>query len=101
MLKLNVKVDNTKLNARLEKQQAALAKLPKDGLEKFRQLTPIDTGNARERTNLRENNKVILADYAYAKRLDENWSRQTKRQGIIAPFTKWWEQQIKRIGRIK
>ena len=46
-------------------------------------------------------NKQIIANYAYAQRLDDNWSRQTRGQGIVKPFTTWWVTQIKRIAGLK
>lgn len=101
MFKLGVNIDNTQLNRRLKKMETELGDLPKQGLEEFRLLTPIDTGNARESTVLKESNKIIHADYKYAQKLDNNSSKQTRQKGIVAPFTRWWEQQIKRIGRIK
>lgn len=45
--------------------------------------TPIDTGNARSKTRL--NGTEIHADYAYAVRLDNGWSKQFKGQGMTKP----------------
>ena len=99
MISVSVKVDNSVLNARLKKQQLALAKLPQDGLKEFKSLTPIRSGNARTNTDLTAKNEIV-GDYAYAQRLDHGWSRQAPR-GMIKPFTKWWTDQLKRISRIK
>ena len=99
MIKVNVKIDNTKLNSMIKKQRSAYAVLPARGLAQFKILTPIDTGNARANTSLKNNS--IEGDYAYAQRLDKNWSKQTRGKGIVAPFTKWWVQQIKKIARMK
>ena len=46
-------------------------------------ITPKDTGNAKNKTTL--NKDEVHANYAYAKRLDENWSKQTKGKGLIQP----------------
>ena len=97
MIKISVKVDNTALNAKLKRQQRELALLPQQGLTEFTRLTPRKTGNARANTDL-TNNKVIVGDYPYAQRLDQGWSRQAPK-GMIAPFTVWWNKQIKRIFR--
>lgn len=113
MIKVNVKVNNLKLNSMIKKQRTAYAGLPVRGLTEFKRLTPIGQpsswkskppanyipGNARASTSLRGNN--IEGDYAYAQRLDNNWSKQTRGKGIVAPFTKWWIQQIKKIARMK
>ena len=45
--------------------------------------TPIRSGNARINTNLQGN--TVTANYPYAQRLEDNWSPQTRGQGIIAP----------------
>ncbi len=41
----------------------------------FKKNTPIDTGNARKNTK-KEGSDTIFADYAYARRLDQGYSRQ-------------------------
>jgi len=46
-------------------------------------LTPIKSGNARRKTKLVGDQ--VIADYPYAQRLDENWSKQTKNKGLIEP----------------
>lgn len=45
--------------------------------------TPIKTGNARRNTRIQGNS--IKADYPYAQRLEDNYSPQTKGQGIVNP----------------
>ena len=100
MIKVSVNVDNAVLNARIQRQVRALAGLPARGVDEFRRLTPIDTGRARQSTVL-ERQRIIHADYPYAERLDQNWSRQTRGRGILKPFIDWWQRQIKLIARIK
>lgn len=68
---------------------------PEQALEKFKELTPIDTGNARKNTDLK-NKKTILANYPYAKRLNEGWSKQAP-EGMVKPFLKWLRQQSRLI----
>lgn len=46
-------------------------------------ITPKDSGNAKSKTVLKKDE--VHANYAYAKRLDENWSQQTKGKGLIQP----------------
>jgi len=94
---ITVKVDNSKLKARLSSKVAQLDKLPDQGLDKFKSLTPIKSGNARRNTDLKNNNEIV-ADYPYAQRLDRGWSRQAP-VGMILPFKIWWRAQLKRIMR--
>lgn len=64
----------------------------------FRDITPKDTGNARSKTSTKGD--VIKADYAYAGRLDEGYSRQAPK-GMTDPtidkFVKLLEEYIGRI----
>jgi hypothetical protein len=99
MIKVSVKIDKNGFTPAVKKINTALAALPAQGVKEFQALTPEDTGNARRRTQLQ--NKEIVADYPYAQRLDQNWSKQTRGQGIIAPFTRWWQAQLKRIAGLK
>lgn len=74
---------------------AQVQKLPQEAYNHFKSITPIDTGNARSRTSLK-GNKTIEADYPYAKRLDEGWSRQAPR-GMIKPTEEFINKRIKQI----
>jgi hypothetical protein len=94
---ITVKVDTSKVNAILARQQTQLAQLPDQGLAKFKSLTPKRSGNARANTDL-NNSKEIVADYAYAQRLDRGWSHQAP-AGMVLPFKIWWYAQLKRIMR--
>ena len=71
--------------------------LPKQAHQEFVALTPIarvNGGNARRRTRL--NNNIITADYPYATRLNDGYSRQAP-QGMTDPWTKWMAQQLRKI----
>ena len=74
--------------------QKELNELHTDSLNEFKRLTPIDTGNARNRTRL--SGKSIFAEYPYAERLDNGYSKQAPK-GMTEPFRKWLEQRIQRI----
>jgi hypothetical protein len=81
------KVDLTQFNRQMSKALNALDDLPEFAETTMKAYTPIAAvrgGNARRNTRLRGNNTVV-ADYPYAERLEDNWSPQTKGQGIIAP----------------
>ena len=73
--------------------------LPKEAYDYFVDSTPIRTGNARRSTRLHSN--TIDANYAYAERLDEGYSRQAPK-GMTGPTEKFLEKRIDAlIGRIK
>jgi hypothetical protein len=52
----------------------------------FKDFTPIRSGNAKNKTRLKGDN--IHADYAYAKRLDEGYSKQKGGVGMTEPTLK-------------
>jgi hypothetical protein len=79
----------------LKSVRQQVLQLPQEAYNFFRANTPIDTGNARSNTSLK-NNKTILADYPYAKRLDEGWSRQAPR-GMVKPTEEFINKRIKQI----
>lgn len=60
----------------------------------FKEYTPKLTGNAQRRTKL--NNNSIHADYPYAKRLDEGYSRQNRGVGMTEPTIKAIQEYIDR-----
>jgi hypothetical protein len=68
-------------------------KLAVEGARYMQSITPIRTGNARNKTYSRNNE--IHADYPYAKRLDEGWSQQNQ-TGLIDPTIQHLEDLIKR-----
>jgi hypothetical protein len=73
--------------------------LPKEALDYFVDSTPIRTGNARRSTRLRGN--TIDANYNYAERLDDGYSRQAPK-GMSGPTEKFLQKRIDNlIGKIK
>ena len=93
---ISVKINNTGVNAKLAKQQKLLAQLPNDSIRKFKDLTPVRSGNARSRTNLSSNAKQIVGNYSYATKLDQGYSKQAP-SGMTKPFAVWFKQQLKKI----
>lgn len=55
----------------------------KAGYPVFVEHTPIKSGNARRHTI--KNSDSIQANYPYAKRLDEGWSKQNRPDGMVKP----------------
>lgn len=62
----------------------------------FKNKTPVRSGNARSRTQTVD--KRIGANYGYAGRLDEGWSKQAP-QGMSDPTIDYFEKQIDNIVR--
>lgn len=52
-----------------------LSRVPKAALDYWKKNTPKRSGNARRKTKL-VNNKTISANYDYAKRLDQGYSKK-------------------------
>lgn len=80
----------------LSRVKQELAAYPQRALTQFREFTPVRSGNARRRTTLRQD--VILAQYPYAQRLDQGWSRQAP-DGMTKPMQQWQQKEIRRIER--
>ena len=80
----------------LRKIQRELAKIPGQAYDIWYQNTPVRSGNARKRTRLV--GSTIRAQYAYAERLDDGYSRQSP-QGMSTPTYKFVEREVKRIMR--
>lgn len=81
MISLKVTAQNT-ITPVLKKIQKKLDNLPKEAEKEFVKNTPIRTGNARR--NTKRNKDTIVANYPYAKRLDEGYSKQSP-QGMVKP----------------
>lgn len=77
MTKISRRIDE--INSKLDQKE-----LLKFAHTVFVKLTPIDTGNARNST-VTEGTDTIFANYAYAKRLDQGWSKQA-RDGMSKPM---------------
>ena len=94
-----IKVDTRdfdKLMAQLRDLPGAVMKKAEPNMVKN---TPIDTGNARSRTKRRGETKIV-ADYGYAGRLDDGWSKQAPK-GFTAPTEDFIEDEVARqVGRI-
>jgi hypothetical protein len=73
--------------------------LAREAYDYFKGITPIapkNGGNARSNTRLR--NDEIQADYAYAQRLDNGWSRQAP-NGMTKPTEKFIQEYINKQAK--
>jgi len=84
---MKLKVDSTKVERLLTNAKDEHKKIMLETLTFFRKVTPVNKGNARRNTKLITNvpNKTtILADYAYAGKLEEGSSDQAP-EGMTRP----------------
>lgn len=72
--------------------------VPKEAFKTFLENTPVADGNARSKTKLK--GSTIVADYPYAKRLDEGYSRQAP-EGMTKPTIKKVDKFIRGVLRRK
>lgn len=94
MIKLNIKgIDD--LTSKFKKIQKKLNNVPEEAYNFFVKETPIRSGNARRRTKLR-NKETIVADYPYAQRLDEGYSKQSPK-GMTNPTSNFIRKRVKQI----
>lgn len=94
MITIDIKIDD-KLTPVLKGMTKELKKYPQDAEDKFVSLTPVRSGNARNHTYLKGQD-TIVANYAYAQRLDEGWSKQAPK-GMSEPFERWVRQKTRQI----
>lgn len=87
-------VTRNTLPASTRRIRRALSKLPDEAYDVFRDETPIKTGNARSKTRLRGD--VIDANYPYAGRLDNGYSRQSPR-GMVQPTIEFLRKRVRQI----
>jgi inosine-uridine nucleoside N-ribohydrolase len=94
MIKLDLKGVAT-VQGNLKKIQQKLNNLPDEAYDVFVKNTPIRTGNARSKTKL-QNKKKIVANYPYAQRLDQGYSKQSPK-GMVEPTMNFIRKRIKQI----
>ena len=82
------------MTSSLKKIQRKIDNLPKEAFTEFVKETPIRSGNARRRTKL--NGNRITAGYAYAKRLDEGYSKQSP-EGMTKPTEDFIQKRMAQI----
>ncbi len=80
-LKVNIK---SNINPTLKSMQKKIDQIPVDAHKVFVKETPVRSGNARRNTKYQKNKKQINANYPYAQRLDEGYSKQSP-EGMVKP----------------
>lgn len=80
----------------IDRMVKKIDQLPEQAYAVWLRETPVRSGNARRRTRLVDD--TIRADYPYAQRLDQGWSRQAP-EGMLKPTEKFIQQQLKKTIR--
>jgi hypothetical protein len=93
---MGIKLVNDGMTASLRRIQSEMSKLPAEAYNFWVKATPKKTGNARRQTKL--NNGEIQANYPYAQRLDEGWSKQAP-DGMSKPTEQFIDNRLKKIMR--
>lgn len=93
MISVDIKVTDD-ISKELKSIQKKLKTYPDEALVEFKKLTPIRSGNARRKTTLKKEH--IEANYPYAERLDNGWSKQAP-NGMTQPFEQWVKKKVKQI----
>lgn len=94
MIKLDVK-GLTQIQTNLTKIRNKIDKVPDEAYKVFVSNTPVRSGNARRKTTLK-NKETIEANYPYAQRLDEGYSKQSPK-GMINPTIDFIRKRVKEI----
>jgi hypothetical protein len=94
MVRISVKFSNT-TGKKLNKIEQELKRLPAEAADVFKQNTPVKTGNARRKTGLRGQDSIV-ADYPYAQKLDDGYSKQAP-QGMTKPTKRYIKQRLNQI----
>jgi hypothetical protein len=93
-----IKLNYDRITPSLSKIEEGLDELPKGAYEAFKDATPIASGNAQRNTKFKKNQSLIDADYKYAHRLNDGWSKQAPK-GMLPATEKYIVKQLNKIFR--
>lgn len=93
-IKFDIKYNAKTTIDQLKKVSQQLSRVPQEAYNHFVSITPVDTGNARRSTSLQ--GRTINANYPYAKRLDNGWSKQSPK-GMTKPTMDFIRKRIRQI----
>lgn len=97
MITLDLNI-NDLMTKSLEDIKKRLTPVPTKTFNYFVSVTPVRSGRARRSTRL--DKETIVANYPYAERLDQGYSKQAPR-GMTEPTVKYFEQQVQTAMRKK
>ena len=95
-MEFNIKIGADNITPKLEKMRRQMDALPREAYKVFKDETPVKTGNARRKTKYRKD--TIVADYPYAQRLNEGYSKQAPK-GMWEPTLKYIKRRMREIMR--
>lgn len=95
MLQVKVKGTNN-LTPRLNKIKRDISNLPKEAHKVVVENTAVRSGNARR--NTRRSGEKIIANYPYAQRLDQGWSKQFP-DGMTKPTEEFIAKRLEQIAK--
>ena len=84
---MKLRVDASKALRKFDKIEEIPDDVLQEGFDVFYEETPVKSGNARRNTKFNKRKKRIHADYPYAQRLDDGWSKQSPK-GMSEPAQK-------------
>lgn len=85
-MKVTVAIDSKALSKKFDRLEELKKNTMPQAYSYFKKITPIRSGNARRNTSL-TTDYDIEANYPYAQRLDQGWSRQAS-GGMSEPTVK-------------
>lgn len=94
-MKSSIRIEN-RMSKSLQRIEKNLEKLPQLAYKEFVKNTPVKKGNARRNTRL--SGDRIIANYPYAHRLNEGYSKQAPR-GMTEPTGEFIEKELAKIMR--
>ena len=97
-ISVTVKVTN-RLKPKTDRIKRKLALIPRRAYREWLKNTPVRTGNARRSTRFRRKD-TIEAQYPYAQRLDQGYSKQSP-EGMSKPVGEFIQREVNRIMRGK
>ena len=89
-------ITKNNMSKSLENINKRLDTLPKLAFKEFVKNTPVRKGNARKNTKLQGN--TIVANYPYARRLDEGYSKQSP-DGMTKPTEEYVKNTVDKMMR--
>jgi hypothetical protein len=92
---IDIKLDiQDRITGDITKLKRELGAVPKAAVTEYQKLTPVKSGNARRKTTLQGN--TIKANYPYAQRLDEGYSKQAPK-GMTKPWELWLQKHLDKL----
>lgn len=93
---IKFKINDSKFGRKVKKLSGVPDALTDEAYKYFKKTTPVRSGNARR--NTKQRGSAIIADYPYAQRLDEGYSRQAPR-GMTRPTLRFIEKKMTQLIR--